>query len=87
LLQGGGFTVDAELAMKRLEAEAAHARKAAAQTEATYKMERADWITSLDNQKFEVRIAAQIKPFLQQQSGGTLFVMGCCFSRAEQIRY
>jgi hypothetical protein len=46
--------LDAETSLKRLEAEAALARAAAAQTEATYKTERAAWVTSLDAQKFEV---------------------------------
>lgn len=46
--------LDAEISLKRLEAETALARAAAAQTEATYKSERAAWVTSLDAQKFEV---------------------------------
>lgn len=46
--------LDAETTLKRIEAEAALARAAAAQTEATYKSDRAAWVTSLDAQKFEV---------------------------------
>jgi hypothetical protein len=52
-LQGGGGP-SSELTVKRLEAEAALARKAAAQTEATYRNERAAWVTSLDAEKFQV---------------------------------
>lgn len=48
--------LDAEASLKRLEAETALARAAAAQTEATYKSERAAWVTSLDAQKFEVSL-------------------------------
>jgi hypothetical protein len=47
--------LDAETTLKRLEAEGALARAAAAQTEAAYKADRAAWVTSLDAQKFEVR--------------------------------
>jgi hypothetical protein len=46
--------LDAETTLKRLEAEGALARAAAAQTEAAYKADRAAWVTSLDAQKFEV---------------------------------
>lgn len=49
--------LDAEASIKRHEAEAAQARVAAAQTESMYKSERAQWVTSLDAQKFEVRAA------------------------------
>jgi len=37
-----------------MEAEAAQARVAVAQAESMYKSERAQWVTSLDAQKFEV---------------------------------
>lgn len=47
--------LDAETTLKRLEAESALARAAAAQTEAAYKADRAAWVTSVDAQKFEVR--------------------------------
>jgi hypothetical protein len=43
------------MGMKRLEAEVALARKAAANTEATYKSERAQWVSDLDTQRLEVR--------------------------------
>lgn len=39
-----------------MEAEAAQARVAVAQAESMYKSERAQWVTSLDAQKFEVRV-------------------------------
>jgi hypothetical protein len=47
--------LDAEASRKRYEAETAQARVAVAQTESMYKSERAQWVTSLDAQKFEVR--------------------------------
>jgi hypothetical protein len=47
--------LDAETTLKRLEAEGALARAAAAQAEAAYKADRAAWVTSLDAQKFEVQ--------------------------------
>lgn len=43
--------------LKRLETEAAMARKAAANTEATYRAERAQWVSDLDTQRLEVGIA------------------------------
>lgn len=51
--------LDAETSRKRYEAEAAQARAAVAQTESMYKSERAQWVTSLDAQKFEVRPAEE----------------------------
>lgn len=46
--------LDSEAAQRRMEAEAAQARVAVAQAESMYKSERAQWVTSLDAQKFEV---------------------------------
>lgn len=46
--------LDSEAAQRRMEAEAAQARVAVAQAETMYKSERAQWVTSLDAQKFEV---------------------------------
>eukprot|EP00879_Flechtneria_rotunda_P025350 GHRR01026930.1.p1 GENE.GHRR01026930.1~~GHRR01026930.1.p1 ORF type:complete len:679 (+),score=281.79 GHRR01026930.1:134-2170(+) len=61
--------IDAETAEKRLEAEAALARAAAAQTEATYKSERAAWVTSLDAQKFEVaRLQREVEGLEEQRA-------------------
>eukprot|EP00775_Hariotina_reticulata_P012257 gene12257-12395_t len=61
--------LDAETSLKRLEAEAALARAAAAQTEATYKAERAAWVTSLDAQKFEVaRLQREVEGLEEQRT-------------------
>jgi hypothetical protein len=46
--------LDSEAAQRRMEAEVAQARVAVAQAESMYKSERAQWVTSLDAQKFEV---------------------------------
>jgi hypothetical protein len=46
--------LDSEAAQRLMEAEAAQARVAVAQAESMYKSERAQWVTSLDAQKFEV---------------------------------
>lgn len=53
--QVDGMKLDADTAMRKLEADAAMARKAAAQTETRYKTEKAAWMTDLEMQKFEVR--------------------------------
>jgi hypothetical protein len=50
--------LDSEAAQRRMEAEAAQARVAVAQAESMYKSERAQWVTSLDAQKFEVSSTA-----------------------------
>jgi hypothetical protein len=42
-----------------MEAEAAQARVAVAQAESMYKSERAQWVTSLDAQKFEVGVTLE----------------------------
>lgn len=48
--------MDSEAAQRRMEAEAAQARVAVAQAESMYKSERAQWVTSLDAQRFEVGV-------------------------------
>lgn len=55
--------LDSEAAQRRMEAEAAQSRVAVAQAESMYKSERAQWVTSLDAQKFEV-CAVGISPSL-----------------------
>jgi hypothetical protein len=50
--------LDVGAIQRRLEADAALARKEAAQIEATYKAERAQWVAKVDMQKVEVRGAA-----------------------------
>jgi hypothetical protein len=49
----GEAALDQHAELRRLEAEVAVARKAAAQAEATYRGERAAWLTALDVAKFE----------------------------------
>jgi hypothetical protein len=46
--------LDAGSAQRRLEADAALARKEAAQMESRYKAERAQWVAEVDMQKIEV---------------------------------
>lgn len=61
--------LDAETTLKRLEAEGALARAAAAQTEAAYKADRAAWVTSVDAQKFEVaRLQREVEGLEEQRA-------------------
>lgn len=53
--QAQSVHLDAGSVQRRLEADAALARKGAAQIEATYKAERAHWVAEVDMQKFEAR--------------------------------
>lgn len=56
VLQLEKVRLDSEAAQRRMEAEAAQARVAVAQAESMYKSERAQWVTSLDAQRFEVGV-------------------------------
>jgi hypothetical protein len=70
VLQLEKVRLDAETTLKRLEAEGALARAAAAQTEAAYKADRAAWVTSLDAQKFEVNIVLLLLTFVLHSYNG-----------------
>lgn len=61
--------LDSEAAQRRMEAEVAQARVAVAQAESMYKSERAQWVTSLDAQKFEVaRLQREMEGLEEQRT-------------------